>query len=502
MINLKERSKSNAALSENFWGLNFFAKNAWLRLFLFSFFLSLVYAKVVLHAFPNSADEYVYIFQAETYAALRLWNEVHPLQKFFEFIHIFSFDGKWVGRFPPGWPITLTPWTVLNQEPWYVNPALSASSVVIFFTIARKLHGIRVALIASLTFSTSAFYLLNSGSFFSHPLALLQSLIFFYFGLLFLEKGNRFYLFLAGFFLGFLFITRPATAALLGTTFLVFLQLKSPLQKNLSFAYFLVGLSPFLIGIAIYNFAITGNAFQMVTQWHHPHERLGFVNGHGLIQLITHTLRRIIDLTIWALPTIFVLLYQSIKILKNKKHLDGDDQYIVLEISLFVAVAVGYGFYYGYGGNQYGPRFWYECYPFLLLAVTAITFRGSAKSVVNGRGQRIYFFGFFIQILLVFPITIFFYLAIGQRMDLFSQAENLRLKEAVIFVRDGTGYLKGMPVQDLLRNNISIDNDPIYVRDFGYEESTSLMKFFPGRSAWLYRKSRNDTKGKLVPYLN
>ncbi len=51
----------------------------------FSVILLSGFALFVLQGFPNSADEYAYIFQAETFLQKRLWNEPHPAKEFFSF---------------------------------------------------------------------------------------------------------------------------------------------------------------------------------------------------------------------------------------------------------------------------------------------------------------------------------------------------------------------------------------------------------------------------------
>jgi hypothetical protein len=61
----------------------------------------------VLRAFPNSADEYAFLFEANSFLAGRLWNPLPPLHEFFSFLHISEVDGKWVALYPPGWPILL-----------------------------------------------------------------------------------------------------------------------------------------------------------------------------------------------------------------------------------------------------------------------------------------------------------------------------------------------------------------------------------------------------------
>ena len=62
----------------------------------------------ILDAFPNSADEYVYLYQAESVNHGSLTNASHPLEEFFRFNHIIQKDGVRTGRFPPAglyyWP--------------------------------------------------------------------------------------------------------------------------------------------------------------------------------------------------------------------------------------------------------------------------------------------------------------------------------------------------------------------------------------------------------------
>ena len=66
----------------------------------FGFALTSIYAHSVLQEFPNSADEYAYVFQADTFGAGRLWNPTlaRPLQEFFQFNHVAQRDGKWLQK--------------------------------------------------------------------------------------------------------------------------------------------------------------------------------------------------------------------------------------------------------------------------------------------------------------------------------------------------------------------------------------------------------------------
>jgi hypothetical protein len=59
----------------------------------------------VLRAFPNSGDEYEFLFEAETFLARRLWNPLPPFHELFTVSALV--DGKWMALYPPGWPLLL-----------------------------------------------------------------------------------------------------------------------------------------------------------------------------------------------------------------------------------------------------------------------------------------------------------------------------------------------------------------------------------------------------------
>jgi hypothetical protein len=103
----------------------------------------------ILQRFPNSADENAYLFQAETYAQGRLWIEPGPLLDVLHVMHAKVIDGKWVGRFPPGWPLFLAPWLALGVPAWLVSPLLAAGVLALLYTFGRRECGGRAALVPS-----------------------------------------------------------------------------------------------------------------------------------------------------------------------------------------------------------------------------------------------------------------------------------------------------------------------------------------------------------------
>ena len=58
-------------------------------------------ASSVLLRFPNSGDEYCYLLQARLWLDGRAWYAEHPVQPFFDFLHIRVLDGRVFSVFPP-----------------------------------------------------------------------------------------------------------------------------------------------------------------------------------------------------------------------------------------------------------------------------------------------------------------------------------------------------------------------------------------------------------------
>ena len=58
-------------------------------------------ASRVLLRFPNSGDEYCYLLQSRLWLDGRAWYAEHPVQPFFDFLHIRVLDGRVFSVFPP-----------------------------------------------------------------------------------------------------------------------------------------------------------------------------------------------------------------------------------------------------------------------------------------------------------------------------------------------------------------------------------------------------------------
>jgi len=126
--------------------------------------LAIVWA---LRAFPNSADEYGYIYEAWTFLAGRLWNPLPPHHEFFSFLHIFEKDGKWVSAYTFGWSAQLALAGLLHLPYWLVCPITGAVLLLTLAKLAQRQNGALGAVLALLLIVPSPFFLFNAASYFN-----------------------------------------------------------------------------------------------------------------------------------------------------------------------------------------------------------------------------------------------------------------------------------------------------------------------------------------------
>ena len=445
-------------------------------------------AYFTLHAFPNSADEYVYLYQAETLSQGKLTQQAHPLGDFFRFNHIAQKDGISVGRFPPGWPLLLSLPFFLAVPPLWLNPILGTISLLVFYNFVKRYYSPRVAIWSLATLAFTAYYLFNSASFFSHTSCLLFTVAFVYCLHRNHENPSGIYTFLAGVFLGMVVVTRYYTAVLIFLPVLVSLIYQHHWKAFKPLFFIGLGSLPFFILLCWYNLEITGDPLLPVTAWADRTETLGFVKGHSFMKGMEHFIRRFLLFLYWSSPSLlllyFVFLYQKIRH-KAQRYSVPEDYYMILLI-------IGYFFYHHLGGNQYGPRFLFEAYPFVIVFVINQAFKMKAKwplaLLVAG---------------MVYAVVKLPYImerehrVVHERLDLYTQVRKAGVHNAVILISTNTGIIRPMPVRDLTRNGMDHSGEIIYAQDQG-EKNTELMKFYANRSFYKYIRDPERVGGRLV----
>lgn len=452
-----------------------------------AFVASVAIAFLVLRQFPNSADEYHLLFQADTFRQGRLWQAPPPLQKFFFFIHIIERDGKWVSHFPPGWALVLALWRALQLPTALVGPTAGVALLVATAAFARLVGGTRLVWPSVLMLAASPFFLFNAASLFSHCFAAALLVVFWTLGERFRQRPTVRDAAWAGVAIGVLGITRYFTAAA-GA-----LPYGLGLLPRLTRKHLVYGLAAFatvgVIGAAFlaYNNAVTGSPLRTVSAWAYPDLKLGLwsVNEFGEKSGPVATLKRHafqwLELMEFTSPLVPLAYGAALLYLRRLRRLRAFD---LLPLLFSLALLV----YPEVGGNRYGPRYYFDTFPFLVVAVV----RAGALAWDAGDTRRRALLSTLLLGHLAFAAAslpfacAYFRTIVDARMALYDQVEALGLHDAVVAMPIvPTGTLRSVSPWDLSRNGTRIDEHApvLYTVDWG-TGLEPLLERYPARSIW------------------
>ena len=237
--------------------------------------LGLAIGVAALRTFPNSGDEYDYLFQAATFHAGRLWNPLPPVNDLFTVPWIAEKDGKWVSLFFPGWPLILAGFMGLHLPSFVASPALGLLLLLVFSCLTRLLAGPAAALLGAALLSCCSFFLLNGASYFSHIATALFAVLFVLCGVRFLSTGSAMWAWSAGAALGAVGVTRPFTVFSLLIPFAIEFLLRGDRHHYWRIPALLLGGLPFLAGLLLYDNAVTGKPWLTVENWALPLLHIG-----------------------------------------------------------------------------------------------------------------------------------------------------------------------------------------------------------------------------------
>ncbi|MCA9996833.1 MAG: glycosyltransferase family 39 protein, partial [Anaerolineales bacterium] len=184
------------------------------------FALALLIASRVLERVPHVQDSVTYLFQAQTLARGSLAAPAPPMPDFFAQEFLLVRQGKWFGKYPPGFPLLLAVGVRLGV-PWLVNPLLAALSLALLFQLGRKLYGWDVGVITAVLALTSPFFVIMTGTYMAHVAELFWVLLFMVSWLQVVGGKKRpfFWSLLAGVALGMALLTRQFAAMAVGVPF-------------------------------------------------------------------------------------------------------------------------------------------------------------------------------------------------------------------------------------------------------------------------------------------
>ena len=464
---------------------------------------------------PHVQDEVAYLFQARTFAGGALTHPAPPegAQAGLAFYLLTIRDGLWFSTTPPGWSGVLTIGVLVNA-PWLVNPVLAALIVWLAFSVAERLTTRRKAVLVAVLIAASPWFLVSSGSMMPHNTAIACTLLAWRFLLARPASARALILaaLTAGFFMGWVFVTRQLDGVLIGLATALWLLLQSGRPYRLTrFSAFCLGCIATGSVFLIFNFSLTGNplvtplAEYLNTRWNHAANSYGFgpeigppkgwrgldiTLGHTPFEGVINTANNIASTQFeylgWAsgsLALIFCLFLWG--------QPDRVDKHMIA-LSLLIMVAM---FFYWFAGSFYiGPRYWFGLlFPLLILSASgfeALSARlqtlGVEAPAMNATLIVLCLFG-----LLVFTpwrgVEKFYgYQRYSPHFaDLLSSGE---LGNALLFVKPKAQYGSA-----LLLNDPGLPEDaPIFLRDLGDEQNARTIGAFADRPvihhAWEFTK--------------
>lgn len=348
-----------------------------------------------LQHFPNSGDEYDYLYQADTLLAGRLSNPPHPLQEFFQTSHVVERDGRIFGVFPPGWPLILAAAALVRFPAWVVAPLFSGALFVLTFQLSRRVtRDDGVPALTALTLAASSYFVLTGASYFSH-MACATLVVAAMLAMLRMADGDRWSAVLARGLAGLAAITRYYTPVLC----LLPLTVRLLRERRWRAEYFwaIVGAAPPLAFIVAYDHALSGSAFVLSKGGLEQYDKLWFPPGtwhRGGELLLAH----LWDLLLWTPPALFVAYVWSLRRSPVASRLAAVG-------AGFACLVLGLYPYINRGGNQYGPRFYFDGFPLLVIAASAVLFSATSYEDRTVAARRLVYL-FFASVFVHIPIAL------------------------------------------------------------------------------------------------
>lgn len=434
----------------------------------------------VLDRFPNSGDEYAYLFQAEQFAKGHLWAKAPPLGDSFVPYRTWIIGDKWLSQYPPGWPLVLAVAIAAGIPTWSVNAVLGAGAVA---TLASPLWHFkdRALLFAGCAvYVLTAFYILNAASFFSHTLSALLILLVCLSCLWYQRDRRVAAIVVCGALLGFIGLTRYFSLVLLFPALAYWLFVENRGGRLRMIVVLILAGLPFLACLLAYQYWVTGNPLRDTYSLITADDVYLSLKPQAVIDGAWLTLYRLAELSIWASPLLLpaYLFCLSIKL---------KDRSLAFYDLIFPCFVVGYVFFADLGGNRYGPRYYFDAFPLMLVTIVSST----PQLALSGRrvNLRAPAMGAIaisaVYLLTALPFVFKDYHAqVVMRESPYRLAAARRLENAIVVLESPSGH--GLLPEDLARNDKGLEAPVLYARS---EVSLSdLRRSFPGRSIWRYKR--------------
>ena len=493
-----------------------------LALFVAGTVLSSIIALVILDGIPHVVDEVAYIFQGKIFAHLRS-TVPQPLKpEFFQSSFVMTYDGRWFSKYPPGYPLMLVP-ALWAGVPWLVNALSCGVSLALIYMSGLRMFGRSVALWAGLLGVTSPWILFMSGSYMSHPTTMMWAALFLYALVCLRQAGEQdaprqglfptrraaLWGLVAGFAIGMAFITREWTALGIGLGAASGPSATSsppPQSRAASFAT----RSSWLASCLRFFSCSTRTSSSRVTPyaWHKTWSvpTTPQASGRGtaassgipprwaLYNALVYLRALATIFGGWPAPFALVPIVLGLVawVGNTARRFLGWDALLWLSLG---GLLVAYFFWWS-STTIYGPRYWYEGMPFMLLMAGRgmdLIGRIVSRALSGVWPTRVRWFapGLLFVLFSLYSLTQTLPALATQYHDYndisveaIDQANAAHLKNALLFValeptRTNRDYGKVFFANDPL-----MGGDVIYVRDLGKAANADLLNSYPGRAPY------------------
>ena len=435
---------------------------------------------------PNSGDEYSYVFLADLLMHGRIATEALLDPALFEFSHVLVRDGWMFSPYPPGWSALLAPFRAVGMEV-LVNPLLTVvlgaalAGILARLGIGPAVRRTAIALVLLVPFT-----LFLGGSVFPQTLAATTVA-----GIVWLQvadeaaPGRRRKL-AVGVLFGVLLMTRYdvlALAALPYTVDRLMIRRFAALSDGIWVA---LGFLPFVALHLGYNSALTGNPLMLPAVWggiealYAPEMTFGL----RVLLALTQDLQFAGELALFGgLPVAALALLGLVARVRVGTCRFWD--------FFLPSAVVFYSFIPFSGGHQYGPRYWFWAFP--VCVVTVVTALVDTSGLLRVGSRCVAFEKFAACCLLCGSITFAGLLMTTRtymqaRREVYAAAPSMQ--PATVMVPDRVLALwpwQAAPIMaynyDFTRNDPPFTGPVLYARD-NVEDSILRACRLPGRHVY------------------
>jgi hypothetical protein len=441
------------------------------------------------------ADEYAYLFEADTFKALRLWNSPPPLGVAESTYYIWVKDGKWVAQYPPGWPLILALFGGSFPTGRLANGACTLVAAYAVFELVKARANREAGWLAVLFFITAPFVLFHGGSLFSHTSAAALAALTMLVSYKVSQSPRPIHLIALGVCIGLLGITRNVPA--LAVVIAVAVEQARGGRLISKAGFITLGGAPFLAGLLAYQYAITGHP-TMPVYWY-----AGRTSDHlyfdlpSILSGLRHTAVNQAELTLFTSPIIHLIWIAALWKLVKTRSFRGSD--LVFPIGMLIFV-----FYPLHPGFRIGPRYYFDFWP---LAVVTI---GAAIPVFQGVWNTIYRKSIAVSVVYAAVLSLFLVFSLRDitqsKFEMYERVKAMGLTNTVVCVdaqTNGGDVYRKLEGYNSARNGINL-GDPlkasmikVIYMDCSQTTLFNVKAVYPGRELWEYKSAPVRQPGSL-----